>query len=754
MNIYNEYVNFESVDAKSDSLYMKNVLTGKINNSKIYPLIFLDKEKSGDLHYRTLDFISQIIVNPKLYESLELEQKIYFGVGVRDLYLAVYMKIQIDAIYGLKDLLNQFMELEIECQDQTLECNGLKFSYFPFNNMRMLRYIDPNIITLPTEYEPMFACKESGHFMVFIDPRELSYHNFENIIPMDNFVPKFNNEQILQSVKKHNNLPIYFLNFENKCELNDLILNFDKMNLYVPPLNKDSRGGKRFIYHSKTLADYLTNIINTNKRNLPFLKDFLFVNNVFRLNKFSPTDRKFETHYDTPYYDKSRGHVSKYTLLLYTSTNNNCEDTYMRIFGKDNIFEIKSNFCNLFGVIMRQDLEHEGLPLSNSDKIFIRTELIFKTDENLQYNNDISKIFNSACYFEKEGVFDQDLTKYASKLFNVSAQMHLCSNTKTTKVNKLYLLKSFGPKYCEDNFVIEYITDGTDFIFDECIDYRVATMATIIDYFNVKSSEEFTDIEFEVKTLKKIPCNKSVRHHSSEFYAWQNSNEKRDTLCYYCKYYSNMEGYSGSLTCTCKCGDECYENMTINNISYSDDNNFPNGVNYFVEPKCNIEWIMSIRPPGKFHKYIYGGCCSFHDADNVIRMYSDDHLENCEVLFDMDMGLKDKKYRKFEKTFSNYQLVIFDKVVGINFDSIKMRGDKIYIKSKSGQLPTINFASCRGGFIYKDETGTFCNMLLPPILVRKIPGKFILSCLFFTNDYMVDFEKEEKCGPMIDDIYF
>ena len=44
------------------------------------------------------------------------------------------------------------------------------------------------------------------------------------------------------------------------------------------------------------------------------------MNHVFRYNKFEPSDNKFISHYDTPYYAKVTKHYSKYTLILYLTS--------------------------------------------------------------------------------------------------------------------------------------------------------------------------------------------------------------------------------------------------------------------------------------------------------------------------------------------------------------------------------------------------------------------------------------------------
>ena len=76
------------------------------------------------------------------------------------------------------------------------------------------------------------------------------------------------------------------------------------------------------------------------------------MNYVFRLNKFEPSDRKFESHYDTPYYDRDNRHISRFTLLIYLTGGKG--KPVLRI---EDLFldQIEKMTC----VIFPQSLEHE-----------------------------------------------------------------------------------------------------------------------------------------------------------------------------------------------------------------------------------------------------------------------------------------------------------------------------------------------------------------------------------------------------------
>ncbi|KAI9326943.1 hypothetical protein DFJ73DRAFT_864934 [Zopfochytrium polystomum] len=115
---------------------------------------------------------------------------------------------------------------------------------------------------------------------------------------------------------------------------------------------------------------------------------FCFVNDVFRLNKFEPTDRRFRLHRDTPYYDGVRGLVSKYTMLIYLSAGETPSGSLTIYDGSDlrageEMGESDSKKCVVENIasaqciIFDQRYPHEGDPFDSGAKIFLRTELIY-----------------------------------------------------------------------------------------------------------------------------------------------------------------------------------------------------------------------------------------------------------------------------------------------------------------------------------------------------------------------------------------
>src|SRR5581483_6152767 len=71
-----------------DNLMLENVFHGKIISSNIYPLVYDGSSEEPQIKYRCLEFYNEVVENNKLYEELTHEQKIYFTMGIRDLYIA------------------------------------------------------------------------------------------------------------------------------------------------------------------------------------------------------------------------------------------------------------------------------------------------------------------------------------------------------------------------------------------------------------------------------------------------------------------------------------------------------------------------------------------------------------------------------------------------------------------------------------------------------------------------------------------
>ena len=235
---------------------------------------------------------------------------------------------------------------------------GIGISFFPTHSQKLHRYLQDLPSSLDENSKIYFAqTKLKGTFVVFVDPEELSYHNFENILPIDCVFER--NQK--KSEDGNSSQLVFSLSGKKTFEKKDGVVSFtlsgstdsllglDELNLYNPVLNEQSRGGKRFIFQSSLLSKALSKAVRETGH---FAQNFRFVNYVFRLNKFEPSDRKFESHFDTPYYNRSCRHISRYTILIYL--NGGKGKPVLRI--EDLFFnQIEPMTCLIFP----QSLEHE-----------------------------------------------------------------------------------------------------------------------------------------------------------------------------------------------------------------------------------------------------------------------------------------------------------------------------------------------------------------------------------------------------------
>lgn len=475
-------------DFDDDNLMLQNVFTGHIISGCIYPLIYDQKGDIAGVTYRSLEFYQEVIDNPQLYQELEEQYKIYFGIGLRDLYIAMQRNLLESSE---KKLFKKAINV-VNDDILTININGLDVSPYPSASKKLMRFMSEDIIS-DIKLKQYFTLTQSKYFMVFVDPQDLSYHNFENIIPLDNYfrqkLPLLSNEQqydivgpmirekrfdfTMNNVKKHNE-GIYTFKLEGT---RDKLLDWNQLGIYTVPFNKKSRGGQRFIFMSKLLSAGLTEMIQNCEPD-ELKENFRMINFVFRYNKFCAGDRKFSSHYDTPYYDGKKSYVSKYTLIIYLTSGSN------KPVLKINNTEF-NDIAAYTGIIFDQKYEHEGQAYCDNDKIFLRTELIY-FDPELEHEPEVAKLFNSACYLTKQSIFNKELDGYADRLFNQISQIRY------TLSPSLVPLPLIEKKYEGNSF----LTNGHDYWFgSNFIDKKPScnpndekliwcAMLVILDYFN------------------------------------------------------------------------------------------------------------------------------------------------------------------------------------------------------------------------------------------------------------------------------
>src|SRR5690606_21592843 len=112
------------------------------------------------------------------------EDKIWFLIGLRDLFVASCKGI-LDQ--EERDLLLKMVDLVDDQGEDPLvskTINNIEVTPYPTSKNKLVKFID-----VPSESETMldqcFIHNEWNFLIVFVDPRELSYHNIENIIKLD-----------------------------------------------------------------------------------------------------------------------------------------------------------------------------------------------------------------------------------------------------------------------------------------------------------------------------------------------------------------------------------------------------------------------------------------------------------------------------------------------------------------------------------------------------------------------------------------
>lgn len=312
-------------------------------------------------------------------------------------------------------------------------------------------------IFVPNNNQPGFVIKNAEYVIAYTDPTTLSYDTFENILDLDFMLKDIN----ISTKKIKENDKVF------TCKLNkNNLMDLHNTDLYSTPTNNNTRGGKRMIFSSINLSNQLTKLFKDHE---VLGKDFVTVNHVFRLNHFTPSDKKFKSHFDTSFADKAQDHYSKYTLLIYLTSGE----------GKD-LLKIEDQSINSIDamtcIIFDQKYEHEGNPYKEGDKIFIRTELIYKID--VYYSTKAATYFNKACYFTKEGIISNspEYQQHSSDLFNKVAALR---HSKTYKdVKEKYLIKK-----CMN---VVFVTNGENYWFSKNNNLIDIAKIIVLDYFNGK----------------------------------------------------------------------------------------------------------------------------------------------------------------------------------------------------------------------------------------------------------------------------
>jgi hypothetical protein len=353
--------------------------------------------------------------------------------------------------------------------------DGLAISWHPTARFKAVRFVDAGridagvreLFARPSEAAPHLAA-------VFVDPREMSFRTFENIVPLDHLFADsglFGDTVLELTDRTEVAKDAYAFSLRLPAQARTSLERLDELDLYVPPLNAASRGGDRYIFHSALLAEALGTAV---AGALPpaLLDGFSHVNPVFRCNRFEPGDTNFHRHRDTPYYDAARGHVSRYTVLLYLTGGSAAPA--LDLTGGAALAAIDPFTC----VIFDQRYEHEGAPYRDGRKVFLRTELVF-TEAGVTHDPEIGALFSKACYLTGESVFAPELARYADAYYNQVAAAHW-SGLAPGAAREPFVHKRFRG--------VDFVANGHDFWFAKSDALSLAECAaiTLLDYFNCK----------------------------------------------------------------------------------------------------------------------------------------------------------------------------------------------------------------------------------------------------------------------------
>jgi hypothetical protein len=735
-----------------DHLLVHNIATGCIFSGNLWPLV-LENSSNPLAQKRSLAFMEHVVATPHLLTTLNEEELLFFGVGVRDLWLA-------DSRGHLssneKKLLSQVVELIDDDLMASAEFQGMTFSFCPSKNRRVLKAIEhlEELTSSPTDdFTQMFArmvisgAEQVSFYFVWVDARELSYHNLEFILPLDRALTRSNTQKDLLDFTFTDVKPLSKSLHIIKCRLGgadtDLLLQLDSLGLYQKPSNHSTRGGERFVFSSAALSRGLTEAIKSSDV-LPSLaktarsgnSSFAFVNYVFRCNRFAPGDAKFQMHLDTPYYDSSRNHISKYTILIYLSGGS--ADSILKVMGNGstksnaevNVTQVQSLEC----VIFDQQYEHEGQPFIDGNKIFLRSELIFE-DNNIKHEPEISKLFSSAVYMTLESAFQPELSRHAHELYERVNAAHW-GNKKTKSAAPPVLHKCFGEQ-------MHFASNGFDYWFP-----FVTKEKTDQSSFDLSSPLRFLKLAAVVAVLDYFNCNLN-----------SNSNKEGDTV---------MSAFRSQCTSrTIKPPKKATSSDWIMARLWSSLGKLQSEGRVQAMDREAKKTLFEESLQAERYKRVKGQyeecCCPFHcppeeyadmslgpDEQTIFRAWHCTDVVECYK----------QVCKTSEEKLLGAPLMMLDSKLCLDASSIVVEDDKIFITNDAEHKPRCNFAACWNwstpeAFIDVERTIPTVKLVVPPITFVPVlasdksgPG-FRLMLDFFNNDWMLPSEDEVESKVLI-----
>lgn len=695
-----------SSEERKDTLFVHNIVHGHLPTGLVFPIL-IDLESGSPSasegqttpYVRSVNFLRRLSEDWSPYMTLFPDAQRSVMVSIRDLYLAAIgvpfrhnSYVSQDEITVLRKLLDNAVGHEHieEAQDITI-------SFHPSRQYSLVRFVN---WVVPCETESSHGVyarvvSNPNFYVVFVNPAELSYHNFENIIPIDRWferaLPVAHQAPVLNFHYSQMTEPRMSKTMSRPCMRFSLggdtrfLEKLGSLDFFVAPVNIDQRGGKRFIFQSAILADALTRMFDdqllaplqryVQETGRPDIFKFVHVNPVFRVNQFLPGDRKFEVHRDISYFDKNRRHISLFTLLLYITGG---KGKPVLEVSDQSIRRVNPMDC----IVFDQMLPHSGNPFVSGPKVFIRTELIFQWEGVLDRLPEAALEFSRGCYLSTYQAPVPTMLEQASiKLTN---KLGICLAEEATRAferaNALHYNLDEGPlqepvilhktlRLDEEPF--SFATNGYDYWFKvshdpEFIVLKWCVCVAILDYFNIKCGDK----SFRLRCRTTMTRSQDV---------W------------------------GLLPS---------ERFTVPVLE-------------------NLEEEMSRSVDG------YYNCC---EKEGHINEYRNKHLPEA-----------------FQNLYGEPVTFLGEKVY-IEPDNFTVLGDKVFVISSSGGTHApINFAACQTShyvddFLVIKGTAQAPKLAIPPVVFHEYPEGYHLVMDFFRNDWMVDLRESIHVPiPVLDD---
>jgi hypothetical protein len=382
---------------------------------------------------------------------------------------------------------------------------------------------------------------------------------------------------------------------------------------------------------------------------------------------------------DTPYYDRARNHVSKYTMLVYLSAGRN--EPLLRVQDVD-VNTVEEMTC----IVFDQKYEHEGRPFVEGNKIFFRTELIFK-DATLRHDEKISQLFSTACYMTGQSLLDKELAAYAHTCFERANSLHWSLNRDSS--SSILLLKKFQG--------LDFMTNGYNYWFPKRENMSIKDYAAtaVLDYFNCKVGTQ---------PFRALSKSTTVKEHFTS---------SADVWTYLAKQPPDKATSFRRL-----------QKADLDSLPKK----APDGpfVGLLDEYEYDLDHLKETD--------LENPCCLMHTYPLFNPWKSKDVMEIYDKCCNYTLG----KIRCAP-------IIMLGSEVLLNDDNIQVVGDKIHILQDVSRdpPPPLNFAACwcdapmPEAFITLDKEIPAPRLLVPPILFHEFEQGFELTVDFFRNSWMV-----------------